>query len=134
MLSTRLCLAGDAESTGFATPTGDAESTGDAEPTASDRSMRDSVAIVLAQTAIDVRNSPDAIVSQLARQAIAADFGGEKTDLDVHLLEAQKQASREDEEGAEAYRQEPLNTEDGSSSGGGGGPKKQQTKIKIQAS
>ena len=118
-----MCLAGDADSTGFATPTGDVETTGYAEPAVSaDRSVRESIAIVLAQAAIDVKTSPDTIVCHLASQAIGADFGGEKTDLDVHLLTAQTQ----DEEGAEAYRQEPLNIEDGSTEDGSAKQNKRQ--------
>ena len=112
---------GDADSTGFATPTGDPE-TGDAEHAASDdRSVRESIALVLAQVAIEVKTSPDTIVGQLARHAIGADFGGEETDLDVLLSSAQTQ----DEAGAERYRQEPLNTEDGSTENGSA---KQKTK------
>ena len=103
-----MCLKGDADSTGFATPTGDPE-TGDAEHAASDdRSVRESIALVLAKVAIEVKTSPDTIVGQLARHAIGADFGGEETDLDVLLSSAQTQ----DEAGAERYRQEPLNIED----------------------
>jgi len=103
-----LCLKGDADSTGFATPTGDPE-TGDAEHAASDdRSVRESVALVLAKTAIEMKTSPDTIVGQLARHAIGANFGGEETDRDVFLSSPQ----REDGAGVVIYRLEPLNTED----------------------
>ena len=103
-----MCLKGDADSTGFATPTGDPE-TGDAEHAASDdRSVRESVAIVLAQVAIDVKTSPDTIVGQLARHAIGANFGGEETGRGVFLSSLQ----REDGAGVVSYRLEPPNTED----------------------
>ena len=103
-----MCLKGDADSTGFATPTGDPE-TGDAEHAASDdRSVRESVALVLARTAIEMKNSPDTIVGQLARHAIGANFGGEETDRDVFLSSPQ----REDGAGVVSYRLEPLNIED----------------------
>ena len=113
-----MCLRGDADSTGFATPTGDPE-TGDAEHAASDdRSVRESIALVLAKVAIEVKTSPDTIVGQLARHAIGANFGGEETDRDVFLSSLQ----REDEAGVVSYRQEPLNIEDESI--GAGNPKK----------
>ena len=85
---------GDADSTGFATPTGDPE-TGDAEHAASDdRSVRESVALVLAKTAIEMKTSPDTIVGQLARHAIGANFGGEETDRDVSFIPTTRRWSR----------------------------------------
>ena len=91
-----MCLKGDADSTGFATPTGDPE-TGDAEHAASDdRSVRESIALVLAKVAIEVKTSPDTIVGQLARHAIGANFGGDETDRDVFLSSLQREDEAEE--------------------------------------
>ena len=71
----------DADSIGFATPTEEPAPTAESAASA----VRESVALVLAKTAIEMKTSPDTIVGQLARHAIGANFGGEETDLDVLL-------------------------------------------------